>query len=63
MALRPRLNLNTNYFRDSYQAEIQCIQKHIDLLRTMIVTQIQIEKEENQRMQAYLDLTYQIVQE
>ena len=27
MALRPRLNLNATYFKDSYKAEIECLQQ------------------------------------
>ena len=57
MATRPRLNLSSSYFMDSYDAERLCLQKHSQLMRTMIVNQMRIEKEENRKVQAYLDLT------
>ncbi|CDW83349.1 UNKNOWN [Stylonychia lemnae] len=60
MSLRPRLNLNSTYFRDSYQAEINCLDKHTELLQVIIKNQMLIEKEENKRVHAYLDLTYKI---
>lgn len=36
MARRPRLALDALYFRDSYLAELKCLDKHIELLETMI---------------------------
>lgn len=49
MALRPRLNLQSAYFKDSYNSEIECLSKHIELLRMIITNQMKIEKEENRR--------------
>ena len=63
MGIRPRLNLNSTYFRDSYEAEITCIKKHSEVMKMMIVNQMSIEKEENKRTQAYLDLTFRIANE
>lgn len=36
MARRPRLNLNGNYFVDAYDAEIVCLQKQFELIRTLV---------------------------
>lgn len=36
MARRPRLNLDCLYFKDSYRAEIECIDRNIELLDIII---------------------------
>jgi len=36
MARRPRLNLDCLYFKDSYRAEIECIDRSIELLDIII---------------------------
>ena len=50
MAQRPRLNLSASYFTDSYEAEKLCLTKHTALMRTMVVNQMRIEKDENKKM-------------
>lgn len=50
MSQRPRLNLDATYFKDSYDAEVMCLKKHTGLLRTIMVNQMMIEKEENKRI-------------
>lgn len=63
MAQRPRLNLGASYFTDSYAAEKLCIHKHTEIMRTMIINQMKIEKNENKKIQAYLDMTLRMTQE
>jgi len=36
MARRPRINLEGNHFRDSYKAEIECLEMQIKLMREFI---------------------------
>ncbi len=50
MARRPRLNLNANYFVDAYDAEIVCLQKQFELIRTLVDMQVSLEKTENKRL-------------
>ena len=58
MSRRPRLNLNANYFVDAYDAEIQCLQKQFELVKTLVDLQISLEKTENKRLQDSLNLSY-----
>ncbi len=57
MATRPRLNLQSTYFQDSYDIETDCIKKHYSFLRMMIINQMRTEKSENRKLQGYLDMT------
>ena len=50
MARRPRLNLNANYFIDAYDAEIECLTKQFELVKTLVDLQISLEKTENKRL-------------
>ena len=36
MALRPRINLDATYFRDSYAAEINVLREKLELYRELI---------------------------
>jgi hypothetical protein len=38
IARRPRLALDALYFRDSYKAELDCLDANIELLSTIIAT-------------------------
>jgi hypothetical protein len=60
MARRPRLNLNANYFIDAYDAEITCVQKQFELMKTVVDLQITMEKTENTRLQDSLCLSYEL---
>ena len=62
MARRPRLNLDCLYFIDSYKAEIECLNKHIELLDTVISNQIHLEKTENTNLHEVLNLSYNLAQ-
>ena len=50
MARRPRLNLNANYFKDSYTAEIKCLEKQLEIVQLLIDYQVSLEKTENKRL-------------
>jgi hypothetical protein len=63
MSLRPRLNLSATYFEDSYQVECIMLRKHTELMRTMILNQMRVEKLENKKMQAFVDLSMRMVHE
>ena len=36
MARRPRLNLQANYFQDSYEAEYMCLDNQLELIKVII---------------------------
>ena len=58
MARRPRLNLQASYFMDAYEAEIECLEKQLELVKVIIEYQIKLEKTENKRLQDALSLSY-----
>ena len=58
MARRPRLNTEANYFVDAYDAEITCLQKQFELVKTLVDTQITLEKTENKRLQDSINLSF-----
>lgn len=60
IARRPRLNMDSFYFRDSYKAEIDCIDNNIKLLDVMISTQIKIEKQYNTNLHEQLNLSFSL---
>ena len=60
MARRPRLNLHANYFVDAYDAEVTCLEKQFDLIRTVVDLQISLEKTENKRLGDSLCLSYEL---
>ena len=62
IARRPRLNLESLYFQDSYRAEIACIDKNIELLDILIQNQIKIEKTENTHLHESLNMSYSLAQ-
>jgi hypothetical protein len=58
MARRPRLNLNANYFKDAYVAEINCLEKQLEVVQLLVDYQVSLEKTENKRLQDVLGLSY-----
>ena len=50
MARRPRLNLQANYFRDSYAAEYECFDNQLELVKLLIKTQIDLERTTNKKL-------------
>jgi hypothetical protein len=63
MAMRPRLNLSATYFMDSYDVERLTLRKHSELMRAMILNQMRFEKQENKKLQAFVDLSMRMTQE
>ncbi|CDW75700.1 UNKNOWN [Stylonychia lemnae] len=58
---RPRIDYqNSNYFMESYKAEIICYETHYRLMREVVDYQMKMEKKENQSMRDYLQMTYKI---
>lgn len=58
MARRPRLNLQANYFTDSYTAEFTCLDNQLELVKTLIKNQVKLEKTQNRMLQDSLALSY-----
>ena len=42
---------------DSYDVEKLTLRKHSELMRTMILNQMRFEKQENKKLQAFVDLS------
>ena len=58
MARRPRLNLTASYFKDSYEAELRCLDAQIELVKLLIENQVKIAREQNKLLQEQLGLAY-----
>ena len=58
MSRRPRLNLQANYFTDSYAAEFECLDNQLELVKLIVKTQIDIERHTNKTLQDSLALSY-----
>jgi len=58
MSRRPRLNLQANYFTDSYVAEFECLENQLELVKFMIKTQMDLERTNNKMLQDSLSLSY-----
>ena len=58
MSRRPRLNLQANYFTDSYTAENECLDNQLELVKLLIKTQIDLERSSNKTLQDSLSLSY-----
>lgn len=50
MSRRPRLNMQANYFRDSYTAEFDCLDNQLELLKMLIQTQVKLERTQNKML-------------
>ena len=62
MARRPRLSLDSLYFRESYQAEFDCLDAQTALLEVYISNQIKLEKEANTQLHESLSMSYRLAQ-
>ena len=58
MARRPRLNMQANYFKDSYAAEYVCLDNQLALIKEIIKNQISLERTNNRMLQDSLNLSY-----
>ena len=56
MALRPRINLDATYFRDSYAAEIKVLKEKLELYREVLHIQRANELAENQEIRRFQEL-------
>ena len=63
MARRPRLDLEASYFKDSYDAEIECLKMQFELVKMLVDIQVSLEKTENKRLQDSLNLSYTLANE
>lgn len=63
MAKRPKLNLSGTFFKDSYQAEIDCLTLKTKLVRDLIATLMDAERRENQSTREYLEQSYRMLYE
>ena len=61
MAKRPRLNLSGSHFKDSYNAEVECLNLKTKLVREMIQTLINAEKKENTHVREYIEKAYRLL--
>ena len=57
------MDLDGNYFTDSYDAEIACLKKQFELIKMLVDIQISLEKTENKRLQDSLNLSYTLANE
>ena len=53
MAVRPRVNLEATYFRDSYNSEIEVLQQRLELFRELVDLQRATEKAENEEVRRF----------
>jgi len=63
MAKRPRLNLQGSHFKDSYMAEIECLQTKTKLTREMMKLLMSTEKHENDLHREYIEKCYRMIYE
>lgn len=61
MAKRPRLNLSATHFKDSYIAEIECLQLKTKLIREVINVLMESERRENNNVRDYLEKSYRMI--
>jgi hypothetical protein len=61
MAKRPRLDLLSLHFEDSYKAEIECLQLQTRFMRDVIRMQMKEEFAANNFIREYLEKTFRIV--
>ena len=64
MAQRPRIDYSTsNYFVESYKAEVVCFETHLRLIKEIIKFQVNEEKKHNKHIKDYLQMAYRITNE
>ena len=56
MALRPRVNLEATYFRDSYMSEIEVLKTKLELYREVLDVQRRAEQSENENVRKFQEL-------
>ena len=61
MAGRPRLNLSSTHFKDSYTAEVELLKLQHEIMREVIRMQMTNEFEANNSIREYLERTYRLV--
>lgn len=61
MAERPRLNLDSNSFEDSYKLEIEILEKKIEILQNIVRFQITQEKKINANICDYIEKAHRMV--
>lgn len=63
MAKRPKLNLSATHFRDSYEAEIECLQLKTRLVRELMAMLMEAERQQNHATREYLEKAYRLLHE
>lgn len=63
MAKRPKLNLNANHFLDSYEVEIQSVEKQAKLMKEFVRMQVSTEKLANQNLRESIEKSYRLIYE
>lgn len=63
MALRPRMNLAANHFKDSYRAEIDSLETQTQIMKEFIRMQMDVEFRANNEIREILEKTYRMVYE
>ena len=63
MARRPKLNLSGTHFRDSYEAEIECVKSKTELIRSVMKTLMADEYDVNKHTRDYLEKCYRLLHE
>jgi hypothetical protein len=61
MAKRPRFNLSGTHFKDSYLAEVECLEGKTKLVREVITMLMTAEKEENNHVREYIEKAYRLL--
>lgn len=63
MARRPRLNLQSTHFKDSFETEIACLAERNRLVRDLTKILMKKEFEENTLIREYIEKTYRLLHE
>jgi hypothetical protein len=58
MAKRPRINMESTYFTESYECEIKVFKEYGNIIREFMDYQIENERQENNHVKDYLELKY-----
>jgi hypothetical protein len=63
MAKRPKLNLSGSHFKDSYIAEVECLEAKTSLIREIMDLLMDTEVQENNNVKGYLEKSYRLLNE
>jgi hypothetical protein len=63
MARRPKLNLSGSHFKDSYIAEIECLNEKTSLVRDLIKLIMNDEFKINEGIRQYIEKSYRLLHE